>query len=212
MAFETSKFKPSELARQKFRQEIGIDENTFLIGSMARYSPMKDHANFIRAAGVLLQNYPKAKFVMIGNEVDNDNEALTNLIAELGIGKSIYLLGLRRDIPEITPALDILASSSAFGEAFPLVIGEAMSCEVPCVVTDIGDSSFIVGDTGRIVPPKNPVALAQGWQEIMEMEPTVRADLCKAARTRIVEKFSLETVVEQYEQLYQDVVQQHQDG
>ena len=204
--FDISKFKPSPEVRQKFRQELGISDDTFLIGSLARYHPMKDHANLLRAAKVLVEQSPDTKFVLIGTDVDNENSALTDLIAELDIGKSVYLLGQRRDIPEITPALDILTSSSAFGEAFPLVIGEAMACGIPCVVTDIGDSGWIVGDTGKAVPPKNPAALAQAWQEMIDLDPAARAEKSAAARQRIVEKFALDSIVDQYENIYQSVV------
>lgn len=204
--FDISKFQPSPEVRQQFRQELGISDDTFLIGSLARYHPMKDHANLLRAAKVLLDQSPDTKFVLIGTNVDNENSALTDLIEELGIGKNIYLLGQRRDIPKITPALDILTSSSAFGEAFPLVIGEAMACGIPCVVTDIGDSGWIVGDTGKAVPPKNPAALAQAWQEMIDLAPTARADKSTAARNRIVEKFALDSIVDQYEDIYQGVV------
>ncbi|MEO0015347.1 MAG: hypothetical protein RLZZ535_3736, partial [Cyanobacteriota bacterium] len=102
----------------------------------------------------------------------------------------------------------ILTSSSAYGEAFPLVIGEAMSCEVPCVVTDIGDSAWIVGDTGKVVPPKNSTALAQAWQEVITMDTSAKADLGKFARKRIINKFSLISIVEQYENLYQSIIDQ----
>jgi glycosyltransferase involved in cell wall biosynthesis len=204
--FDTDKFQPSTDVRQKFRQELNISNDTFLIGSQARYHPMKDHANFLQAAKILLAECPKTKFVMIGTNVDYENQALTDLIAELRIGGNIHLLGQRLDIPQITPALDILTSSSAFGEAFPLVLGEAMSCGIPCVVTDIGDSAWIVGDTGRVVPPKNPTALAQAWQEMITMDALVRANLGQAARKRIIDKFSLNTIVKQYEKLYQSMV------
>jgi glycosyltransferase involved in cell wall biosynthesis len=167
---------------------------------------MKDHANFLRAAKILLAKYPETKFVMIGTNVDYENQILTDLITELSIGSNVHLLGQRRDIPQITPALDILTSSSAFGEAFPLVLGEAMSCGVPCVVTDIGDSAWIVGDTGRVIPAKNPAALAQAWQEMITMDKSTRVNLGQAARKRIIDKFSLNTIVKQYEQLYQSIV------
>lgn len=206
--FDTSKFKPNSEVRHKFRQELNISDDIFLIGSQARYHPMKDHANFLKAAKILLAECPETRFVMIGTNVDYENQTLTDLIAELGIGDRVHLLGQRRDIPQITPALDILTSSSAFGEAFPLVIGEAMSCGVPCVVTDIGDSAWIVGDTGKVVPPKNPTALATAWQEMINLDPSARANLGKSARSRIVEKFSLDTIVEQYENLYQSVIDQ----
>jgi glycosyltransferase involved in cell wall biosynthesis len=204
--FDTTKFQPSAQIRHQFRQELEISNDTFLIGSLARYHPMKDHANFLKAAKVLLADYPETKFVLIGTNVDYENQTLTNLIDELDISNNVLLLGQRRDIPQITPALDILTSSSAFGEAFPLVIGEAMSCGVPCIVTDIGDSAWIVGDTGKVVSSKNPTALAQAWQEMITMNASSRANLGQAARKRIIDKFSLNTIVKQYEQLYQSVV------
>ena len=204
--FDTSNFQPSSAVRHKFRQELGISDDTFLIGSLARYHPMKDHANLLQAAKVLLTNSPDTKFVLIGTNVDNNNQTLTDLITQLGINDSLYLLGQRRDIPQITPALDVLTSSSAYGEAFPLVIGEAMSCGVPCVVTDIGDSGWIVADTGKVVPPKNPVALAKAWQEIIDLNPIAREKMGRAARERITEKFALDSIVNQYETIYQNVI------
>ncbi len=204
--FNTTQFQPSVEIRQKFRQELNVSENTFLIGSLARYDPMKDHANLLRAAHVLLAELPETKFILLGNRVDYQNQALIRLINELGIGHNVHLLGERGDVAQIIPALDVLTSSSAYGEAFPLVIGEAMSCGVPCVVTDIGDSGMIVGNTGKVVPPKNHIALAKAWQEMIIMNRSARVALGKLARDRIVDKFSLLSIVDQYEHLYQEVV------
>ena len=204
--FDTTQFQPSTEIRQQFRQKSNIPDTTFLIGSIARYAPMKDHANFLRAAHVLLAELPETKFVLLGNQVNYKNETLTSLIDELEIGDNVDLLGERGDVAQITPALDVLTSSSAYGEAFPLVIGEAMSCGVPCVVTDIGDSGMIVGDTGKVVPPKNHTALAKAWQEMITLDRSTRAALGASARNKIVENFSLFSIVDQYEHLYQEVV------
>jgi glycosyltransferase involved in cell wall biosynthesis len=105
-------------------------------------------------------------------------------------------------------AFDI-ASSSSLGEGFPNVIGEAMSCGVPIVVTDVGDSALIVGNTGRIVPPSDHVALGNAWLELIEMGDVGRHTLGADARQRIIEKFSLESVVNQYEKLYKNVSNIH---
>ena len=110
-------------------------------------------------------------------------------------------------MPQITAALDI-ASSSSYGEGFSNTIGEAMSCGVPCVVTDVGDSAWIVGDTGKVVPPCDPAALATALRELIEIGAEARRTLSKQARQRIVENFSLESVVRQYEDLYESVFQQ----
>ena len=204
--FDTSLFKPSTQIREQLRSQLGLAQDALLIGSIARYHPMKDHANLLQAAQLLISKGTEVNFVLVGTEVDRDNQTLTNLIAELGIGDRVHLLGERRDIPQITPALDILTSSSAFGEAFPLVIGEAMSSGVPCVVTDLGDSAWIVGDTGKVVPIKNPVALAQAWQEIIALGTEGRQQLGKAARSRIIDDFSLDSVVAKYESLYESAI------
>ena len=204
--FDISSFKPSSAIRKQFRQELCLAPESILIGSIARYHPMKDHANFLKAARILLTEFPDTNFLLVGTDVNRQNPSLTNLIAELNIGDRIHLLGERRDIPKIIPALDIMTSSSAFGEAFPLVIGEAMSCGVPCVVTDIGDSASIVGDTGKVVSPKNPQALANGWKNLILLGAEGRKTLGIKARQKVIEHYSRDKVVAQYEHLYHQVL------
>ena len=205
---DTSLFTPSLEARSSVRQQLGLPPASFLIGSICRYHPMKDHANFIKAAALLLKNYPDTHFMMAGSQVDAANKTLNQLIEELGIADRIHLLGERSDMPRLMAALDIMTSASAYGEAFPLVLGEAMSSGVPCTVTDVGDSGWIVGNTGWVVPPKNPEALAEAWQEAIELGADGREKLGKAARSRIIECFSLESIVADYENLYETAMTQ----
>jgi glycosyltransferase involved in cell wall biosynthesis len=199
-------FKPSIEAYNQIREQLNLPSDCFLIDRFARYHEMKDYPNLLQAAAILLQKYPDVHFLLAGNEVNQKNDKLCQAIEELGISDRIHLLGERKDIPRLTAALDIASTSSFYGEAFPNVIGEAMSCGIPCVVTDVGDSAWIVGNTGRIVPPKNSEALAAAWQELIELGSEVREDLGKAARARIIESFSLESVVVQYEELYESVM------
>lgn len=203
--FDTSVFTPSSEARLSVRFELKLPDNSFIIGLICRYHPMKDHANFIQAAALLLKNYPAVHFILAGTEVNSENHNLQNVIKHLEICHHIHLLGERKDIPRLTAALDISTSASAYGEAFPMVVGEAMSCGVPCVVTDVGDSGWIVGKTGRVVPPRNPEALVNAWKELIERSSEGRETLGKAARQRIIENFSLDSVVDQYEKLYEGV-------
>jgi glycosyltransferase involved in cell wall biosynthesis len=201
-------FVPSREAKLKFRQELGLPETSFLIGLICRYHPQKDHPNFIKAAALLLKNKPDIHFIMVGNKVDSHNQALRQLIQELGIANQIHLLGERKDISYITAALDIACSASAFGEASPLIVAESMSAGIPCVVTDVGDSGWMVADTGRVVPPKDPEALANAWQELIDLDADDRAALGNLARSRVIECFSLDSVVAQYERLYDSAIAQ----
>lgn len=204
--FDTSLFTPSIEAKSSVRLELGLSSNCFLIGLICRYHPMKDHANFIQAAALLLKDRSDVHFILAGTEVNSENHSLQQLIQNLEISNHIHLLGERKDISRLTAALDIASSASAYGEAFPMVVGESMSCAVPCVVTDVGDSAWIVGNTGKVVPPRNSEALANAWKELIEMGEEYRQALGKAARARIIECFGLETVVSQYEAVYENAL------
>ncbi len=203
--FDTDGFAPSEEARAGLRTELGLSGDAMLIGLLARFHPMKDHANFLQATALLLKNYPQLHFVMSGDGVDQSNEELRELVSKLSIAERVHLLGERSDMSRIAAALDIAALSSAYGEGFPNVIGESMACGVPCVVTDVGDSAFVVGETGRVVPPCDSETLAAAWRELIEMGESSRRELGQAARRRVLENFSIQAITSQYESLYQQV-------
>ncbi len=210
--FDCERFVPSQDARDKLRAELGVPSDGLLIGLVARYHPMKDHATFLRAAACLAARQKDARFVLAGQGVDADNAELRDLLHELGVESQVYLLGERRDIPVLTAALDIATTSSSWGEAFPNVIGEAMSCAVPCAVTDVGDSSWIVGDTGKTVPPDDPEALASTWCDLIHIGPEGRRRLGLAARRRIEEQFALPAIVARYAELYEEVTSRVRPG
>ena len=204
--FDPELFKPSIESRNSVRAELGLPDDCLLIGRFARFHEMKDYPNLLRGAAVLLKERPDVHFLLIGRTLNMQNPIIAELIEELGIGDRIHLKDESRELPYYTAALDIATTTSSHGEAFPNVVGEAMCCGVPCVVTDVGDSAWIVGDTGRVVPPRNPEALAKAWQELVDLGAEGRAALGTAARARAVACFSLDFVVAQYEQLYESVV------
>jgi glycosyltransferase involved in cell wall biosynthesis len=91
-------------------------------------------------------------------------------------------------------------------EAFPLAVGEAMACGVPCVATDVGDSALMLGQAGKIVPPGDPLALAEGLNEVLVMEGEKRARIGEIGRRRVREMFDLGAVTRRYEALYETLV------
>jgi glycosyltransferase involved in cell wall biosynthesis len=205
--FDPTAFRPDPVARQSVRQELGIPEKALLIGLVARFGSRKDHHNFVQAAARFHACAPESHFLLCGDGITWENPKLAGWIEAAGIQSQCHLLGRREDIPRLTAALDIASTASSYGEAFPLVIGEAMACGVPCVVTDVGDSAIIVGKTGVVVPPKDPQALASGWSQLLlDMSREERVQLGLAARQRIMERFSLGKIVEQYERLYESLV------
>lgn len=196
--FDTELFKPDCDAKLKIRSELGFAADVPLIGCVARVHPMKDHGNFLHAAKKVGTLKPEAVFVLVGRNTDSPQLAKT--ICELGLQNNVRALGERSDIPAIMAALDILVVSSSWSEAFPNVVGEAMACGVPCVVTNVGDSSHIVGDTGLAVPSQDADALADGMLSLLQGADLKALGTC--ARERIMRHYSIATMTEQYVGLY----------
>lgn len=202
--FDCDQFRPSTEARAGLRREIGVAEETTLVGMVARHHPVKDHANFLRAAGMLAAQRTRVEFVLVGKGLDPGNGNILQAIGRQGPGLRVHLLGERHDIPYITAGLDI-ATSSSCSEAFPIVVGEAMACGIPCVVTDVGESSAIVGDTGIVVPPKDSAALAAGWMKLLDLGQEQRVRLGASARQRVVKHYSIASIARQYESMYREM-------
>ena len=195
-------FQPSAEARRSVREELGLSPDALLVGLICRYHQQKDHPTFLRAAAILAKKWPDVRFVLVGSKVDRSNETLAELVRTLDLGSRIHLLGERNDMPRLTAALDIATSSSSYGEALALALAEAMACEVPCVVTDVGDSALLVSETGVIVPPSNPEALADGLARLLAAGPERRRELGKAARARAEEGYSIPNIIRSYEAMY----------
>lgn len=203
--FDTEAFAPSAEARSSLRAEIGLDENAIIIGLLARYHPVKDHASFLCAASLIAKRYEGVHFVLAGKDIDSSNTELCRIIEEAKLSRRVHLLGERQDINRLAAALDI-ASLSSLSEGFPNVVGEAMACGIPCVVTNVGDAAFVVANNGRIVPPGDSRAMAEAWRELIEMCDEDRLELGRQARQRVVENFSLGAIARQYEALYEELI------
>jgi glycosyltransferase involved in cell wall biosynthesis len=203
--FDTELFKPDQTARQGIREELGFPDGVPVIGMIARFHPMKDHATFLAASEILVRTKPDTHFILCGIDITSDNRFLDEILAKHSSRENVHLLGERRDVPQLLNAMDIFALSS-YSEGFPNVVGEAMACGVPCVVTDAaGDAPMIVGETGVIVPPKDPGALAQAWEAMVAMDSKARQRLGRRARERVQCYYNLPHIVEEYQRLYESL-------
>ncbi len=200
--FDVERFAPDTEARIEVREELSIDD-AVIIGHVARFDAMKDHRTFIRAAAQVAKQ-SDAVFVLVGREVDYDNLDLATWMSEAGLDANrVRLLGERDDVTRIMAAMDVHVSSS-IGESFPNVVGEAMGCGVPNVVTDVGDSRILVGETGLVVAPGDAAGLAKAMLRMIN-DPQERMAKGRAARERIESVYSLPSVIGRYESLYNDL-------
>ena len=205
--FDLTRFHPDAEARVAVRSELGLRKETPLVGLIARFDPQKNHVGFFDAAVRIHRRRPDAHFLLAGAGVEDSNPALRQAIRQAGVGDNTHLLGRREDIPRLMAALNVLVSSS-FGEAFPNVIGEAMACGVPCVVTDVGDMAEIVGETGRVVSPNDMTGLARHIVEILQLSDEERRVLGERARDRVQANYDIGNVVRKYERFYEHLKEQ----
>lgn len=191
---DTERFQRIEGSRRRVRHELGVSLDQPLVGIVGRLNPMKDHSTFLSAAALVAKEVGDVKFLCVGGGADDYAEKLRVLTKELGLENRVIWLGDRSDIVCIYSALDILVSSSSYGEGFPNVVGEAMSCGLPCVVTDVGDSVWIVGDRTRVVKPRNSKRLAEAICKTLQRKEEV--SWTEISRARIEEKYSLKKLVD----------------
>jgi len=203
---DTERFRPLPEARAGLRAAWGIAPEAPLIGLVARLDPMKGHGLFLEAAAVALGRRPELRFVCVGRGAEAPLQDLRDKASALGIAGRIVWAGPRHDMPEVLSALDLHTSASLFGEGFSNAVGESMAAGVPNVVTDVGDSASIVGETGLVVPPANAAALATAWLALLDRAASEGDALRARCRARIVERYSLAAMIERTAMLYRDLI------
>jgi len=207
--YDLNQFSPDQEAGQRLRSEWGISDDIPLLGMVARYDPQKNHANLIQALGILKKSGTKSLCVLAGTGMYIFNNELVKKIKDEDVEDRVLLLGRRSDIPEVMNAIDVHILSSS-GEAFPNVLTEAMSCGTPCITTDVGDAALIVGETGWVIHPEDPEALAgKIYGAIEEMQKSEHWEKKKlAVRKRIYENFRIGVILEAYVQEWREVCSQ----
>jgi glycosyltransferase involved in cell wall biosynthesis len=200
--FDTSRYRPRPELGSVIRAEIGVPDDAFLIGHVARFHSIKNHDMFVRAVRQVQDDNSRAWAVMIGRGVEWTNSRLSQLVGNTG---RFTLLGERHDLDRLYAAMDVCCVSS-WSESFPNVIGEAMACGVPCIATDVGAAESLIGQAGLLVPPGDVAAMAAAigtFQAEDEMARKKRRDAC---RMRIIEGFSIRDCASRFRGLYDDVL------
>jgi glycosyltransferase involved in cell wall biosynthesis len=199
--FDVESFRPRPDARTEIRAQFGWTENEIVIGCVARFNHYKDQGNFVRAAGEVAERCSNVRFLMVGAGVDTSNEELMGWIRDTRHADRFGLLGERNDVPLCLAAMDVYCLPSR-SEAFPNVVGEAMASRLPCVVTNVGDTAMLVGDTGLVVPKEDSRLLAEALTRLVTMTAEERAAIGMRAHARISETFSLASARRRFEELY----------
>ncbi|WP_299230702.1 glycosyltransferase [uncultured Halomonas sp.] len=204
--YDLSIFRRDPSQREALREELGLAQDALVLGMVGRFNEQKDHATLIKSLQRLRDQGVEFTCLLVGKQMTADNPTLAAWIDENGLRDYIRLLGQRTDIPAVMNALDIhLLSSSS--EAFPNVLAEAMACGTPCVTTDVGDAAEIVADIGRVVPPRQPAAIAAALQELIEecrSKPQRWQQRQAAAVARIADCFSLASMIANYDRVWHE--------
>jgi len=196
---EVSMAEGQNLIRQD--GQIG-DETKWIIGHIARFHPKKDHVTFFEAARLVLNQRSDVLFLAVGRGIERSNAELWKMIQMLKLENDVRLVGETENISDIYSSLNMLVSSSCWGEGFPNVIAEAMASGIVCVGTDVGETAHVIGSTGTVVLPRDPVALAEAILGQLSLPLDIKRAMSLEARSRISELFALEKIAQEYLSIY----------
>ena len=202
---DTTVFAPDS-GGTSLKNRWGISKENILVGQVARLDPMKGYEFFIDAAAISLRTDPRLRFVCVGDGPDQYMEFLKKRAIGVGLENRMTFVGPMDDLPAVYDALDICCLSSIYGEGFPNVLGEALSCATPCVCTEVGDAPLVVGDVGVVIKPGQASDFAGAILHLAKMDEAKRRALGASGRARIIQKFSVEKMVERTEEVLGGVV------
>lgn len=197
-------YRADEAAAQSLRDELNIPAEKQIILAVTKDIPSKDIPNFLRAFGILCKQNDKLTAILCGAGVDADNARISALCREVGleIGKDVFLLGVRHDVPRLLAACDLYVLHSAGGEAFPNALLQAMACGCVCVTTDVGDARRILNHDDCVVPPDEPEALAAKITELLALPEEAASVIRCENRARVRKNFDIREIVKQYEEKF----------
>ena len=203
--YDLSLLKIDNVQKKKFKSKFNINKKIPLLGNVARYDPQKDHLNLIKALSLLHTENINFLCVLVGSNIDKNNVKIVDEIKKLKLSKKIILLGQTKNITNVMNGFDIHILSSSYGEGFPNVVAESMACGTPSIVTDVGDSAYIVGNTGWVVQPNNPHELAEAIKKsVKEIGTSKWNKRCNNARLRIKNNYSINKMIERYNTIWKE--------
>ncbi|MGH2808412.1 MAG: glycosyltransferase [Actinomycetota bacterium] len=196
-------------AGEHLKRTIGVSPDSVLIGRVARWHPQKDHETLIAACELVRRQSADVHLVLVGEGMTEQNVELHGWVSGRGLTGSVHYLGARDDVDRLNAGFDVAASSSSYGEAFPLVLGEAMATGTPVVSTDVGDSGVLIDDPSRVVSPGDPGSLANALTKVVTLDPASRGRLGERDKKRVLGTFSLDRMIEAYTSLYERLAREH---
>lgn len=203
--FDLDAFWPDSKARSSVREELGLRPDAIVFGHVARFHPMKNHEGLITSFACVAKANPHAVLVMAGDNVNDYNRTLGEVVLKHRLVGRIRMIGKRRDVAKLMNGFDVYVSASSWGEGFPNVLGEALACGVPCIATDIGDSRDIVAEHGWLVDAGNSDQLSQAMLDAARLSAGERKKLGALGRKHVESRYSLDAVAKAHRALYASV-------
>lgn len=192
------------------RRELGLADDCLVIGNANRLAPQKDNATLIRAMAALAALLPERQATLLLAGDGPERPQLERLVAELGLGAQVRLLGFRRDIPALLAAIDIFANTSLW-EGLSISLLEAMAAARPIITTAILPNAELISheQTGLLTPPRDPAQVAAAIARFAR-DPALAASCAAAARRRALEHYTISRRIEQLWQLYLELHRAYQ--
>jgi glycosyltransferase involved in cell wall biosynthesis len=194
---DTDLFQPNRARGQQLRLSLGIPEEAIVVGMLGRVDPMKDYPSFLKAVNTLSQTQANLYCMVAGKGTEDACWPV--------VPPRLLRLGMWENAPEFLNSLDIMVLASAFGEGFPNVVGEAMACEVPTVVTDVGDAAVLVQTKAQVVPPQDVDQLILALRGLLALSSQERKVIGQQGRERILRSYSLPVMGQRYALFYKSL-------
>lgn len=202
---DTRKFRPDQTAKERLCHQLNIPKESFLVGHVARFDPMKDHHTFLKAAQIALKQSPNLLFIMIGSEITAKNPELMKLMEDLHLQDHCYLLGPKKKLEFYYAAFDVFCLTSK-SEGFPNVVIEAMACGTPVVSTNVGDVKRVIENSEFLVPPQSPELLAQALKVCTKSSKNQIDKIGLNNRNIIENNYSLDGMIDKLDKFYHSII------